>query len=233
MFRRLREVLARRSRSARVSDRGLARAVQTPDPYVVRLPNPHDARWQRWHKRSRAAGRYLPLPLDEGYWETPKRLPPKATWYADNDVVHPYVTALECRGKGHVTAAPCDETVHAGPLGPLQVDTLAERLVLRFERHSCGDGTKGERFYDWALAEMSWLSPAGSPLRGWSHLLLVRRSISDPSEVAYFVVHARTGMSPRLAPPSRFCPSAPPTPPAWPHPTPAPQPQTTPTHNLP
>ncbi|MEU2975679.1 hypothetical protein ABZ678_01345 [Streptomyces hirsutus] len=101
-------------------------------------------------------------------------------------------TALEYRGKGRVMAVPCDETVHAGPLGPLRVDALAERLILRFERRSCGDGAKGERFYDWALAEVSWPSPAGSPRRCWSHLLLVRRSISDPSEVAYFVVHVRT-----------------------------------------
>lgn len=101
--------------------------------------------------------------------------------------------ALERRGKGYVMAVPCDETVHAGPLGPLRVDALAERLTLRFERRSCGDGAKGERLYDWALAEVSWPSPAGPPRRGWLHLLLVRRSVSDPGEVAYFAVHARTG----------------------------------------
>ncbi|MFC5954621.1 hypothetical protein ACFP51_09025 [Streptomyces pratens] len=70
---------------------------------------------------------------------------------------------------------------------------VAVAAFLRFERRSCGDGAKGERFYDWALAEASWPSAAGSPRRGWSHLLLVRRSLSDPSEVAYFIVHARIG----------------------------------------
>ncbi|MFD5492103.1 hypothetical protein ACTWJ9_18475 [Streptomyces sp. GDS52] len=47
---------------------------------------------------------------------------------------------------------------------------------------------------------MSWPSSAGSPRRGWLHLLLVRRSISDPNEVAYFIVLARTGTTlPTLA----------------------------------
>lgn len=36
-------------------------------------------------------------------------------------------------------------------------------------------------------------STAGPPRGGRSHLLLVRRSISDPGEVAHFAVHARTG----------------------------------------
>ncbi|MGW7201306.1 hypothetical protein [Streptomyces chryseus] len=40
---------------------------------------------------------------------------------------------------------------------------------------------------------MAWPSPAGSARKGWSHQLLIRRSISDSTELAYFAVHARTG----------------------------------------
>ncbi len=41
---------------------------------------------------------------------------------------------------------------------------------------------------------MTW--PGGAedgPRRGYTHLLLIRRSITDPSKVAYFAVHARNG----------------------------------------
>lgn len=107
---------------------------------------------------------------------------------------------LQRHGKGYVMAVPCDETVTAGPTGPMRVDKLVQQLPLVFERRSCGQGAKGERFYDWALAEVSWPSPAGAVRRGWCHLLLVRRSISDPTDIAYFAVHARTGTTlPTLA----------------------------------
>jgi SRSO17 transposase len=101
--------------------------------------------------------------------------------------------ALERHGKSYVMAVPCDETVQAGWLGSMRVDLLVPRLDLVFERRSCGQGAKGERYYDWALAEVTWPSEAGAPRRGWQHLLLVRRSTSDPTELAYFAVHSRTG----------------------------------------
>ncbi|MCX5231498.1 IS701 family transposase [Streptomyces sp. NBC_00233] len=101
--------------------------------------------------------------------------------------------ALQRHGKGYVMAVPCDETAEAGPLGPMRVGQLARRLPLVFERRSCGAGAKGERYYDWALAEVTWPSPAGQDRKGWQHLLLVRRSVSDPNDLAYFAVHARCG----------------------------------------
>jgi SRSO17 transposase len=101
--------------------------------------------------------------------------------------------ALECRGKGYVMAVPCDETVHTPGTGPLRVDQLAQPVPLVFERRSCGAGAKGERYFDWALTAVAWPSEAGPARRGWQHLLLVRRSISDSTELAYFAVHARTG----------------------------------------
>ncbi|MEU4652563.1 hypothetical protein AB0G32_01205 [Streptomyces sp. NPDC023723] len=81
MFRRLRDAVAR--------PRPLPDApVRTPDPYVWRLPTPHDARWRRWHKRCRAAGRYLPFPQGEAQATAPV---PHASWSTDDDVVRPYV----------------------------------------------------------------------------------------------------------------------------------------------
>ncbi|WP_420717242.1 IS701 family transposase, partial [Streptomyces sp. H27-G5] len=69
--------------------------------------------------------------------------------------------ALERHGKGYVMAVPCDETVEAGWLGSMRVDLLVPQLGLAFERRSCGKGAKGERYYDWALAEVAWPSDAG------------------------------------------------------------------------
>ena len=99
--------------------------------------------------------------------------------------------ALERRGKGYVMAVPCDETAVTSGTGPVRVDALAAGVPLVWERRSCGNGSKGERYYDWALAEVTWPSGAGPARRGWRHLLLVRRSIADPSDLAFFAVHAR------------------------------------------
>lgn len=91
MLRRLCEALARLLTPRKpLRDTDLAREVRAPDPYVWRLPTPYDARWRRWSKRSRAAGRYLPFPAEEACWQPPPRfqLPP---WQADDDVVRPYV----------------------------------------------------------------------------------------------------------------------------------------------
>ncbi|MET8422302.1 transposase [Streptomyces sp. NPDC005098] len=102
--------------------------------------------------------------------------------------------ALERRRVPYVMAVPGDETVATPGTGPLRVDALAAQVPLVFERRSCGIGTKGQRRYDWALAGVTWPGGADTgPRRGFVHLLLVRRSISDPSQIAYFAVHARTG----------------------------------------
>ncbi|CAM5731830.1 hypothetical protein SHIRM173S_12667 [Streptomyces hirsutus] len=93
MLRRLLDALARRRpRGTPVNDRAPAQEVRAPDPYVWRLPNPHDARWRRWrrwNKRCRAAGRYLPF-LEEACRQTPRRSW-SPSWRTDDDVVRPYV----------------------------------------------------------------------------------------------------------------------------------------------
>jgi SRSO17 transposase len=52
-----------------------------------------------------------------------------------------------------------------------------------WQRLSAGDGAKGPRLYDWAL------NPLVGPVDpAWGRWLLVRRSPSDPVELAYYVV---------------------------------------------
>jgi SRSO17 transposase len=56
---------------------------------------------------------------------------------------------------------------------------------LRWYRLSAGWGSKGPRWYDWAWWEMKAEVP-----EGWQAGMLVRRSISDPTEVVYYRVCA-------------------------------------------
>lgn len=55
-------------------------------------------------------------------------------------------------------------------------------------RVSCGDGAHGPREYDWAAAAIR-------PWRreGWDHWLLARRSVTDPTEIAYYICFCPAG----------------------------------------
>jgi SRSO17 transposase len=51
-----------------------------------------------------------------------------------------------------------------------------------WERLSAGEGAKGPRVYDWARVPIRAL-----PEPGWDYWLLVRRSLIDPTDLAYYV----------------------------------------------
>jgi SRSO17 transposase len=70
-----------------------------------------------------------------------------------------------------------------------QVKTLLAALAAEgWCRLSAGDGAKGPRWYDWR-----WL-PLAAPLQPhWRRWLLVRRSLSDPTELTAYVVFAPHG----------------------------------------
>jgi SRSO17 transposase len=58
---------------------------------------------------------------------------------------------------------------------------LAEVPAGAWHRLSCGAGSKGPRVYDWAVLRTN--SPEPEESTRW---LLIRRSVSDPADVAYF-----------------------------------------------
>ncbi len=58
-----------------------------------------------------------------------------------------------------------------------------------WRRLSAGEGSKGERLYEWALVPLFRLQLTEEE-RAWGHWFLVRRSIEDPDEIAYHVVFA-------------------------------------------
>jgi SRSO17 transposase len=101
---------------------------------------------------------------------------------------------LEEQKQPFVLEVACKEPLWAATeRGPRQVraDQLAAQASPEnWERLSAGAGAKGPRLYDWVrvpLYRLDW--------PGFEHWLLVRRSIPDPEERAYYVVFAPAGTS--------------------------------------
>ncbi len=92
---------------------------------------------------------------------------------------------LETQGQAYVLAVSVKEPVWIG-YQHYRADQVATNLApTDWVRLSCGDGTKGPREYDWA--RIAFNCPTAPE---WQRWLLVRRSLSDPTDVAYYVVFA-------------------------------------------
>ena len=92
---------------------------------------------------------------------------------------------LEAQPQAYVLAVSSKEYVWLGPQ-QRQVKTLLASLPAEgWRRLSAGDGAKGRRWYDWR-----W-QPLAMPLvPGWGRWLLVRRSLSAPTDLTAYVVFA-------------------------------------------
>lgn len=77
-----------------------------------------------------------------------------------------------------------------GPSYRKAAEIASELDASAWKRISAGDGAKGPRLYDWALVDL-WRLQLTPEERVWGHYLLVRRSIDDPTDLAYYVVFAR------------------------------------------
>ncbi|WP_033255927.1 IS701 family transposase [Kitasatospora phosalacinea] len=64
-------------------------------------------------------------------------------------------------------------------------DLMADLPRQKWKRRSCGEGAHGLRIYDWARVEVR---PWHRPDR--RHWVLARRSITDPTRVAYYIAYA-------------------------------------------
>jgi len=83
-----------------------------------------------------------------------------------------------------VLAVKATEPLWALARGPVPAKDLATAEPLEgWRRLSAGAGSKGERLYDWARFRLFRLQQAP-----WDHWLLVRRKLSKPDEMAYYVV---------------------------------------------
>jgi SRSO17 transposase len=97
---------------------------------------------------------------------------------------------------GYVLAVPVDLPLIAVRGGGEPVGHLLDRLLAHgnpavWERRSCGSGTKGIRLYDWATVAVHLAEQA--PACGYAHTVLIRRSVTDPTDIEFFLAHALTG----------------------------------------
>ena len=90
---------------------------------------------------------------------------------------------LESRDTPYVLAIRGNERLIMGDFHTHTAQDLAADLPKReWRRLPAGEGSKGPRLYDWArLRLMRLQSPP------WDHWLLIRRSIADPTDMAFYV----------------------------------------------
>lgn len=112
-----------------------------------------------------------------------------ASWAAGDEVygADPALRKdLAARGLGYVLAVAKSHRFTTG-IGARRAIDLAVRLPTScWQRLSAGTGAKGERWYDWALVEVTDPAVADGSGPNW---LLIRRRISD-GEYAFYRAHA-------------------------------------------
>jgi SRSO17 transposase len=151
-------------------DRDRCRAAAIPDE-VEFATKPVQARMML--ARAIAAGvPFSWFTADEAYGQNPGL----RTWLEEQDVAY-------------VMATRCDDEVASGLFTTTRVDQLIAGVRPgAWVRMSCGDGAHGPRRYDWARVPIR--REFGKDRRGW---VLARRSISDPTEIAYYVCYGKRG----------------------------------------
>ena len=102
-------------------------------------------------------------------------------------------TLLRENGKGYVLGVAANHVFHAWVNKPSVSGTaaqIAQSLGKKaWRRLSSGEGTKGPRLHDWAYVELADLDAEeySDTLTGtWTRGLLIRRSIADPTDMAFF-----------------------------------------------
>ena len=95
---------------------------------------------------------------------------------------------LERRHQPHVLAVRSNEKLMALPFKSETAAAIVERLApSEWHRLAAGEGAKGPRLYDWARVRLFRLQEEG---QAFDHWLLVRRSLRDRTQCAYYVVFA-------------------------------------------
>ena len=109
----------------------------------------------------------------------------KAAWVTGDEVYGGdprFRRALESNGQPYVLAVRCDQRLWV-EFAQVRVDRIADDLPARaWRRASAGAGSKGPRWYDWAVVPFGPVDE-----RGWRLWLLVRRHRERPDERAYYL----------------------------------------------
>ena len=130
------------------------------------------------------AGFATKLTLARGMVERAAAAGVPAGWVAADAVYgsdYRFRKALEDAGLGYVLGVRTDFSACVGFRQVRARALLAEVPAGAWHRLPCGAGSKGPRLYDWAVTRTNCPEPAT-----YARWLLVRRSVSDPNEVAYF-----------------------------------------------
>jgi SRSO17 transposase len=102
---------------------------------------------------------------------------------------HKFRAWLEARRIGYVVAVASNQAV-PGSAGTSRADVLAAHAPPQaWKRRSCGQGAKGPRIFDWAVATLPDSGDGAPP--GWSRHLLARRALTrngkGEHELAYYL----------------------------------------------
>jgi len=115
---------------------------------------------------------------------------PPAAWVVGDTVYgHEALRGwLEEQGRAYALAVASDHGIWtAGE--QVTASALVDALPAdAWARLSAGDGSQGPRLYDWACLALLY-----EAVGGMAHWLLVRRSLGDPRERAYYRIHAPVG----------------------------------------
>jgi len=91
---------------------------------------------------------------------------------------------LEGQGRHYVLAVPCTHGLWTAGR-QVEAQVLADGVPdAAWARLSAGDGSQGPRWYDWACLALPYATQLGT-----AQWLLVRRSVSNPTERAYYRVY--------------------------------------------
>lgn len=96
----------------------------------------------------------------------------------------------EQRGLGYVLTVRTNEAVwmwsdEQAPRQERVAELIAQRAPADWTRLSAGTGSKGPRWYDWTWVRLPHDVPSG-----WSRWVVARRSIANPTEIAYYLAFA-------------------------------------------
>jgi SRSO17 transposase len=92
---------------------------------------------------------------------------------------------LEAREKPYVLAVARSHPLMVAFRSKRAEEIVAEAPPEAWQRVEVGAGSKGPRVYDWARARLPY-----DTSEGWAQWLLVRRSVSQPEELAYYRAYA-------------------------------------------
>lgn len=92
---------------------------------------------------------------------------------------------LEAERHAYVLAVPKTHRVWIDQRQETAQAAFARLPTEAWQRLSAGEGSQGPRWYAWA-----WLGISGTTPTGWGRWLLARRSLSNPTELAYYRVFA-------------------------------------------